>query len=109
MAKARDSNTGERSLYECFHARVKGRRIFCAKRYRFQGQGEQNAWLDIERLAKGEPLVMSICQDCTDFESMGAPIPCEERGWLKETREADLQIQGRKTEFPKDNKERVVS
>jgi len=78
---AGNSINGERSLYECFHARVKGGRIYCAKGHRFYGLGGRNGTLKVERLARGEPLVMSACQGCADFESMGEPVPAEERGW----------------------------
>jgi len=83
MVKECASDTNERSLYECFHARVKEKRIYCAKGHPLQGKGERNGSLNIERLARGEPLIMSVCQDCADFESMGNPLPDKERGWTK--------------------------
>jgi len=83
MAKVERSNTTERSLYECFHARVKGDRVYCQKGHPLQDRGRQNGSINIQRLARGEPLELSICQECADFESMGEAIPYEERGWLR--------------------------
>jgi len=97
MAKECDSVTGERSLYDCFHARVKGRRVYCVKGYRFNAQGARDGSIGIKQLARGEPLIMGVCQECADFESMGEPIPAEERGWLKQATERAPQIQERKT------------
>jgi hypothetical protein len=77
-----DSKTGERSLYDCFHARVKDRRIYCDKGYRLREKAGRNGALNVERLARGEPLILSVCQECADFESMGDPVLPEERGWL---------------------------
>ena len=85
MVSGDHSNGSKRSLYECLHARVKGDRIYCEKGYRFKVKGRQNGSLNIEQLARGEPLVMSVCQECVDFESMGDPIPAQERGWLQNT------------------------
>jgi len=90
MARISNSNARERSLYECFHARVKGERIYCEKGHDLQEPAHGDGTLNIEWLARGEPLVMSVCQDCADFESMGSPIPSEERGWLNEATEALL-------------------
>ena len=83
MVSVDSSSTSKRSLYECLHARVKGDRIYCDKGYRFEGQERQNGSLNIEWLARGKPLVMSVCQKCVDFESVGDPIPAQQRGWLK--------------------------
>jgi len=65
------------------NVRVKGKRIYCAKGHPLQGKGERNGSLNIERLARGELLIMSVCQDCADFESMGEPLSSEERGRLR--------------------------
>jgi len=83
MRKVDDSKTGERSLYDCFHARVKNGRIYCDKGYRLRETAGRNGALNVERLARGEPLILSVCQECADFESMGEPVLPEERGWLK--------------------------
>ena len=73
----------KRTLYECSHARVKGERILCRKGHPFSLKTDDGS-IDIKRLARGEPLALNICQGCADFDSMGAPIPEEERGWLKQ-------------------------
>ena len=68
----------KRSLYECFNAKVLGDRIYCAKGHIFSKSGEVN----INRLARGTPLEMSVCQGCPDFDEMGPPVLPEDRGWF---------------------------
>ena len=85
MAIVENSKTDARSLYECFHARVRGNYIYCQKGHPFHNNGSGNGTINIQRLASGRPLVMSVCQDCEDFECMGGAIPSEERGWLRGT------------------------
>ena len=70
----------KRTLYQCFHARVKGDHIFCAKGHKFNSH-RLDVELNINTLARGDPLALRVCQDCPDFESMGEPVPPEERGW----------------------------
>jgi len=74
--------TKKRTLYECSHARVKGDCIFCFKGYSLYPRSG-NGHLDISRLARGQRLALSICQNCPAFNRMGPPVPPEERGWLK--------------------------
>jgi len=71
-----------RSLYECSHARVKGDRILCRQGYPLLVRTEDGG-IDARRLAKGQPLAYSVCQNCPDFDCIGPPVPPEERGWLK--------------------------
>ena len=71
-----------RSLYECSHAQVKGDRIRCRRDHPLLVRTEDGG-IDVSRLAKGQPLIYGVCQDCPDFDSMGPPLPPEERGWLK--------------------------
>ena len=77
-----EKDTMKRTLYECSHARVKGSRIYCEKGYVFSLKSN-NGGLDVKRLARGDPLVLAVCQDCLDFDSMGPPIQEEERGWVR--------------------------
>lgn len=72
----------KRTLYQCFNARVKDDCIYCAKGHKLGRKGEGT--LNIQRLIRGASLACSVCQDCPDFDSMGDPIPREERGWLDE-------------------------
>ena len=74
--------TKKRTLYECAHARVKGESIYCFKGYSLYPRSG-NGNLDIRRLARGQRLALSVCQDCPEFDLMGPPVPPEERGWLK--------------------------
>jgi len=74
--------TKKRTLYECAHARVKGESIYCFKGYSLYPRSG-NGHLDIRRLARGQGLALSVCQDCPEFDLMGPPVPPEERGWLK--------------------------
>jgi hypothetical protein len=104
MVKGRVSETNERSLYDCYHARVRGDHIYCQKGHLFHNNGRQNGSISIKRLAKGAPLVMSICQECADFESMGDHVPCEERGWLDNTSQAGLHENRGELESVKPNK-----
>lgn len=73
----------KRTLYECSHALVQGRRIYCNKGYPLSLKSGEGS-IDIIRLARGEPLALNICQQCGDFDSMGPPVPEGERGWLKQ-------------------------
>ena len=77
----REEMVEERSLYQCFHAKVKGGRIYCEKGHRFESRWKGKRTLSIDGLATGEPLVFSMCEGCIDYEPMGDPIPPEERGW----------------------------
>jgi hypothetical protein len=71
-----------RTLYECSHARVKDRRISCDKGYALTTKPGDGS-IDIQQLSGGRPLAPKICRQCCDFDSMGPPVPEEERGWLK--------------------------
>jgi len=71
-----------RSLYECSHARVNHGRICCHKGHSLLVQSSDGG-VDMRRLARGEPLVFANCQKCPDFESIGEPVPEDERGWVK--------------------------
>ncbi len=71
-----------RTLYECFHARVKDGCISCDKGYVLSPQLGDGS-IDIRQLAEGRPLAPKICRQCSDFDSMGPPVPEEERGWLR--------------------------
>jgi len=71
-----------RTLYECSHARVKDGRIFCDRGYPLTTQPGDGT-LGMQQLAEGKPLAQKVCRQCGDFDTMGPPIPEEERGWLK--------------------------
>lgn len=75
----------KRTLYQCSHARVRGNRIYCEKGHPLSLKSGDGC-LDIRRLARGEPLMLGICQECPDFDSLGPPIPEEDRGWVKRNR-----------------------
>ncbi len=66
-----------RSLYQCFHARVKGGVIRCAKGALLSSIGIIN----ISELKAGKPLVMKVCQACPQYEEMGTPEGKLDRGW----------------------------
>ena len=68
----------KRTLYECSHARVQGRRICCDKGYQLSPQPGDGS-LDIRQLAEGKPLAQKTCRQCGDFDRMGPPVPEEER------------------------------
>lgn len=75
-------DTVKRTLYECSEARVYGDRIRCRKRHLLSVKSEDGG-IAIMRLARGEPMAYSVCQNCPDFDCMGPPVPPEEKGWLK--------------------------
>ena len=72
----------KRSLYDCSRARVKGERIYCDRGHVLSSKSG-NGGLDVKRLARGDPLVLAVCQGCPDFDSMGPPILEQERGWVR--------------------------
>ena len=70
----------KRTLYECTHARIKANRIYCDQGYHLSSKS-LNGSLQAEHIAKGLVLAPAVCQKCIDFDSMGPPLPEEERGW----------------------------
>lgn len=71
-----------RTLYECWHARVNGNRIYCNKEHSLSLRTEDGK-IEVRRLARGEKLALTPCQNCPDFDGIEPPIPPEERGWIK--------------------------
>lgn len=69
----------KRSLYQCLNAKVKGDRIYCAKGHPI-GRANDGT-VPLVSLVRGASLQRTICQDCSDYDEMGPPIPKEERGW----------------------------
>lgn len=74
------SNKTKRTLYECSNARAKGDRIYCSKSH-LLGTNRLGT-LEVKRLARGEPLKMTVCQTCEDFSSMGDKVAENEKGWI---------------------------
>ena len=72
----------KRSLYQCFNPRVLFDRIYCAAGYRLNPKNRDGT-INIERLARGEPLELASCQLCQGYDEMGPPVPKDERGWVK--------------------------
>ena len=72
----------KRSLYCCFHAKVKEQKLYCSKGHEFPAFKTS-----IRALARGAPLVFSCCQNCEDYDEMGPPVPAGERGWAKIARQ----------------------
>jgi hypothetical protein len=81
MLKAKTTPV-KRSLYQCFNARVKVDKIYCAKGWPLSIR--KDGTVDLIRLIRGEPLEFAICQGCVDFDSMGDPVAAKDRGWLEE-------------------------
>jgi hypothetical protein len=67
-----------RSLYQCFHAKVKGTGIRCAKGHSLS---IPTGTISIQELMAGKPLVFEVCQKCADYDEMGPAVPPSERGW----------------------------
>lgn len=73
----------KRTLYDCSHARVQGKRIYCDRGFRLSPKSFDGS-VNIGRLIVGEPLALNVCQQCREFDSMGPPLPEHERGWPRE-------------------------
>lgn len=73
----------KRSLYMCGNAKVIGKRIVCVKGHKLSRETTENLTISVDRLARGEPLVFAVCQNCWDYDEFGPPVPKQERGWLK--------------------------
>ena len=71
----------KRTLYECFHARVKGDRIYCQKGHWLLKKSEDGS-VGIGRLSGGKQLAFQVCQGCPDFDEMGPPVSSGEKGWV---------------------------
>ena len=69
----------KRSLYQCFHAKVKEDRIRCAKGHSLSKTS--GGTIPVVRLVRGDPLELTVCQGCKNYKEMGPPIPWQERGW----------------------------
>ena len=69
----------KKSLYQCANAHVTtdGQGVCCTKGHPF-GKG-----VNTLRVARGDPLELSVCQGCLDYDEMGPPILKSERGWVK--------------------------
>jgi len=80
----------KRSLYQCSHARfpIKGDRIYCDKGHSLSRISRKDGTISVVRLARGEPLELTVCQLCRDFDELGPPVPREERGWTTISAEA---------------------
>lgn len=73
----------KRSLHQCLEAKCREDEIYCAKGHILgHTAGIPRATISIIRLERGEPLEMSACQNCPDYDEMGPPVPKSERGWV---------------------------
>ena len=72
----------KRSLYQCLEAKVKEDRILCARGHPFSASAKGGKTIPVLKLMRGDPLELTICQDCRDYKEIGPPIPPEERGWV---------------------------
>ena len=68
----------KKSLYDCFNAKVVDGYISCAK-------GHDIGMIKSYRIAIGRPLILNICQGCSDFDEMdGGPVLPQFKGWSRE-------------------------
>uniref|UniRef100_A0A6M3J4I8 Uncharacterized protein n=1 Tax=viral metagenome TaxID=1070528 RepID=A0A6M3J4I8_9ZZZZ len=70
----------KRSLYQCFNCKVIDK-IYCSMGHRlvkYSSDGTINKAL----LIRGDPLELSVCQGCPDYDEMGPPVKKEDRGWM---------------------------
>ena len=70
-----------RQLDMCSHAKVY-KKIYCEKGHRLNSMAK-GGMIDIKRLARGDPLALSVCKTCWDFAFMGLALSKKERGWIK--------------------------
>lgn len=77
----------KKSLYECSNARVAGDRVYCRRGHILSDKSDDGR-LDARRLARGEPLVLDLCQTCPNFDRNGPPLPDSEKGWIKPGKKA---------------------
>ena len=75
--------SNKRSLYQCYHAKVKADRIVCDRGHSISTREIGDGSVGIVRLARGVPLTYTSCQDCADYLEMGPPVAKEDRGWRK--------------------------
>jgi len=74
----------KRSLYMCGNAKViGGKSISCIKGHRLSREQSTDPNISVDRLVRGEPLELAVCQNCRDYYEFGPPVPKKERGWLK--------------------------
>jgi len=65
------------SLYECMRCQypINGHRLICKAGHSLPLKANTYA------VMAGMPLIVTICQNCPDFDRAGDAIPKEERGW----------------------------
>lgn len=71
-----------RSLYQCYHAKVLEKKIYCKKGHPLYNVAKDGS-VNVRQQERGRPLEFAICQTCPDYDKMGEPIPASERGWIK--------------------------
>lgn len=78
------------SLYDCYNARVMedgipenilDYKVFCAAGHCLLANSVDCS-VSYRRVARGEPLCLTPCQGCIDYEPMGGKLLPEERGWI---------------------------
>ena len=70
------------SLYECSNAIVSNENIGCSKGHRLE-ERRVDGTISIQRLIRGVPLEMTVCQGCKDFDRNGPRVKPRHRGWIK--------------------------
>jgi protein-arginine kinase activator protein McsA len=71
----------KRSLYQCLNAKVMEDRIHCSKGHALSVMSSDGT-VATTKLMRGEPLELTVCQNCPDYDEMGPPVPKNERGWV---------------------------
>jgi hypothetical protein len=71
----------KRTLYECGQAKVRSRQIYCSQGLALSREGDGS--LNIKYLEEGHSLIISVCQNCTEFTRIGQPVAEKDRGWQK--------------------------
>ena len=67
------------SLYQCLRAKVHLDRIVCGKGHPLSRT--KDGTISLLCLRRGEPLEITVCQDCPDYDEIGSSVGKEDRGW----------------------------
>jgi len=68
-----------RQVWQCLNAKVVNEKIRCAAGHSLSAKPDGE--LEVRLARRGEPLELSLCQACPDYNEMGPALKTDERGW----------------------------